>query len=93
MAQEGIIGLRKVRDANIPWDIEYLGWVEGEPTRDFIMREWGVGNYFVLKSCQPTPHQIFPIGEPHDGTWQHLQDGASVMRKISIIFRVKMPWM
>ena len=92
MAQEGIIGLKKVKDVSVPWDIQYLEWVDGEPTRDYIMRKWGVGNYFVLKSCKPAPHQIFPQGVPHDVTWQNLQDGASVMRNISIIFRVNMPW-
>jgi hypothetical protein len=92
IAQEGIIGLRKVRDVSVPWNVEFLDWVDRELTRDEIMRTYGEGNYFVLKSCQPVPYQIFPKGLPHDLTWQHLQDGASVMRNISIIFRVKMPW-
>lgn len=92
VAREGIIGLAKVRDIAIPWDIEYVAWVEGEPTLDYIRDNYGDGNYYVLTRCRITPFQMYPEGQPHDLTWQHLQDGASVMRKISIIFRVKMPW-
>jgi hypothetical protein len=92
MAQEGVIGLRKVRDVSVPWEIHYLEEIEGEPTTEYIKDKYGIGNYFVLKSCQPVPIQIFPDGQAHDITWQNLQDGASVMRRISIIYRVEMPW-
>jgi hypothetical protein len=92
IAEEGIIGLRKVKDVSIPWDIHYLEWIYGEPTMEYIRDKWGTGNYFVLKSCQPVPYQIFPEGQPHDVTWQNLQDGAGVLRTVSIIFRVEMPW-
>ena len=92
IAEEGIIGLRKVKDVSVAWDIQYLGWIYGEPTTDYIREKFGTGNYFVLKSCQIAPFQIYPEGQPHDVTWQNLQDGASVMRTVSIIFRVEMPW-
>ena len=92
VAREGIIGLAKVRDVGIAWDIEYLEYVDGEPTIDYIRDKYGNGNYYVLTSCRANPFQIFPEGQPHDLTRQHLQDGASVMKTISIIFRAKMPW-
>ena len=92
MAQEGIIGLSKVRDVNVPWEIKYLGEVEGEPTIAYVREKYGTGNYFILKSCKPIPVQVYPEGQPHDVTWQNLQDGASVMKKISIIYKVEMPW-
>lgn len=92
MAKEGIVGLSKVRDITIPWEIEYVEWVGGTPTTEYVRDKHGDGNYFILTSCKIAPQQIFPIGQPHDVTWQHLQDGANVMKRISIIFRVKMPW-
>jgi len=92
MAQEGIIGLRKVRDVSIPWNIEFLEFVWGEPTVEYIREKYGTGNYYVLRSCHPVPFQIFPDGQPHDLAWQNLQDGASVMKTVSMIFRVEIPW-
>jgi hypothetical protein len=92
IAREGIVGLMKVKNVSITWKIDYVGWVYGEPTFDYIRENFGVGNYFVLKSCDVTPFQVFPTDQPHDFAWQHLQDGASVMKNISIIFKIEMPW-
>jgi hypothetical protein len=92
IAREGVIGLMKVKDVSIMWTIEYVGWVNGEPKVDYIKDNYGIGNYFVLTNCKATPFQIFPTGQPHDLAWQHLQDGATTMSSVSIIFRVKMPW-
>ncbi len=92
IAREGIIGLAKAKDISVPWDIEYVEWVEGKPTIDYIRNTHGDGNYFVLTNCKATPFQVFPTDQDHDLAWQNLQDGANVMKRISIIFRVKMPW-
>ena len=92
IARKGIIGLAKVRDISIPWEIEYLEEVEGEPTVEYIQENYGSGNYFLLTNCRTTPIQVFPPDQPHDLTWQHLQDGANAMKRITIIYRVKMPW-
>jgi hypothetical protein len=92
IAQEGIVGLNKFKDFMIPWEIEPLGWTSGMPTGDYIRDNYGEGNYYVLTNCRATPFQIFAVDQPHDITWQHLQDGASAMRNVSVIFRVNMPW-
>ncbi len=92
VAREGIIGLARIRDVTISWEFEFVGWVEGIPTNDYLRDTYGMGNYYVLTNSNVTPHQIFPIEQPHDLTWQHLQDGSTAMRNISTIFRVKMPW-
>jgi len=92
-AQEGVVGLQKFRDVSIQWKVDVLGWFPVEPTLDEIRNRWGVGNYFVLSNCHSKPVQIFPEGQPHDLTWQNLQEGAGVMRNIWIVFRVTMPWL
>lgn len=92
IAEENVVGLSKLKDVSIQWEIEYVGWVNGIPTIDYIRENYGNGNYYVLTGCNSIPYQVFPVGEPHDMAWQHLQDGASAMKGISIIFRIEMPW-
>jgi hypothetical protein len=92
IAQEGVIGLQRLKSVSIPWEIEIVGSLFGVPTVDYIRDNYGEGNYYILKSCQPNPIQIYPEGQPRDTTWQNLQDGAGVMRNLSIIAKVKMPW-
>ncbi|MCL5067148.1 MAG: hypothetical protein M1368_02190 [Thaumarchaeota archaeon] len=93
VAQEGIVGLQKLRDVSIQWKVDYVAWSSTKPTLDEIREKYGVGNYFVLSNCQSTPFQVFPEGQPHDMSWKHLQEGASVMRNVWVIFRVNMPWL
>ena len=92
IAQEGVIGLQRVKTITIPWKIEIKGFLYGEPTVEYIRDNYGVGNYFILKSCQAAPIQVYPEGQPSDIAWQNLQDGIGVMRTISVIVKVEMPW-
>jgi hypothetical protein len=91
-ANEGLIGLRKLRDVTIAWKVDFLGWTDGMPTTEYIQQNYGEGNYYVLTNCEAKPFQIFPQNQPHDLAWQNLIEGASAMKGISIIFRVRMPW-
>lgn len=93
IAEEGIIGLRKLRDVMIPWDIRLLEWVEGQPTLDYVKKKWGEGNYFVLRNCKIDAFQIYPTQEEPKTTWDFLQDGKGAMTDISVIFKVEgLPW-
>jgi hypothetical protein len=95
ISREGVIGVRKFDDISIPWDITYVGWVDGQPTIEYLQQHYGPGSYFVLKSCQVNPLHVPNIGQEYSKiTYDMLQDGAPVMRNISIIFRVEgMPWL
>jgi hypothetical protein len=93
IAEEGVVGLHKLRDVTVQWRVDLVGWSPTKPTLEELETKYGLGNYFVLSNCQTLPMQVFPSGQPHDVAWQHLQEGASVMRSVWTIFRVHMPWL
>lgn len=92
VSQPGIVGLQKVKDIVVPWNTDLVEVVQGKPTFEYVREKYGLGNYFVLTNCHAQPMQVFADNLPHDVAWQNLQDGISAMKNLSVIVRVKMPW-
>lgn len=92
VAEEGRRGLQKLRDISIQWKITYLDWKEGRWTGEEIDSRWGAGNYFEVTGGRVHVWQRYPTEEQPKTTWEFLQDGTSVIKKISILFKVEMPW-
>ena len=92
VAEEGQRGLRKLRDVSISWKIEYLGWKNGRWNGDEIEMMFGAGNYFELIGGQVNVWQRYPPEKLPKMTWEFLQDGAPVMKNVSVLFKVELPW-
>lgn len=94
VAKEGIIGLRHHATITVPWNVESVHFVEGEPDIDYINKNYGAGNYYLLKRPRDIlPFQVYPEGTPHDWTKELLEDGISAMKDVHILVKVKLPWM
>lgn len=95
ISESGVRGLSKFKDVSIPWDIEYVAWMDGSPTIGDVQERYGPGSYFILNSCNVRGWHVPPLYQEYSKTtYEFLQDGAPVMKNISIIFRVRgMPWL
>jgi hypothetical protein len=92
-AEEGVVGQNRLREVNIPWKLDYVDVVNGQPTLEYLREKHGVGNYITITGGRATAQQVFPEGTQHDLTYEMLQDGAPVVSRATIIFRVTMPWL
>jgi hypothetical protein len=94
IAEEGVVGLIYHGTVVVPWKLDLLGWIQGEPTLKFIEENYGPGNYFAIGEAHKIiPFQIYSQGQPHDWTWQLLQDGKDAMKDVYTIYRVYLPWL
>lgn len=93
MAQEGIIGLRHHDNFTIPWNIDFVEWVEGRPTAEYVKSRHGDGYYFIIGNTIVVDPVIASTGgNGLQYTKELMSQGAAVMRNIYLVFRIRLPW-